>query len=141
MLLLFQLPSNAHILCRNHFEWPTLDFNSKLKCGPMPNVMAAQPNIDGAFCESSVILLLVPCRKVWLMPAAGMPCSDTANIVERKTWMSREFCTCQNSVRDKSPRKCIRCVPAQEMAKYCAKFCWPAVSNITTVTKPRCETY
>ena len=29
----------------------------------MPNVMAAQPNIDGALCESSVIQFLVPRRK------------------------------------------------------------------------------
>jgi len=26
----------------------------KLECGPMPNVMAAQPNIGDAICESSV---------------------------------------------------------------------------------------
>jgi len=32
----------------------------------MPNVMAAQPNIGGALCESSVIPFLVPRRKVWL---------------------------------------------------------------------------
>ena len=41
----------------------------------MPNVMVAQPNIGGAFCESSVI----PCTiAVWLStPAAGVPCSKT----------------------------------------------------------------
>ena len=44
-----------------------------LECGPMPNVMAALPNIGGALCESSVIPFLVPCRKVWLTPAAGVP--------------------------------------------------------------------
>ena len=38
----------------------------KLECGPMPSVMAAQLNIGGAFCESAVIPLLVPRRKVWL---------------------------------------------------------------------------
>jgi len=32
----------------------------KLECGPMPNVMAAQPNIGGAVYESSVIPFLVP---------------------------------------------------------------------------------
>ena len=32
----------------------------KLECAPMPNVMAAQPNIGGALCESSVIPFLVP---------------------------------------------------------------------------------
>jgi len=42
----------------------------------MPNVMATLPNIGGALCESSVIIFLVPCRKVWLTPAAGLPCSN-----------------------------------------------------------------
>jgi len=35
----------------------------RLECGPMPN-------IDGALCKSSVILFLVPRRKVWLTAAA-----------------------------------------------------------------------
>jgi len=48
--------------------------------------MAAQPNIDGALYESSVISFLVPRRKVWLTPAAGVPCSNVANVGERKTW-------------------------------------------------------
>jgi len=51
----------------------------------MPNVMAALPNIGGALCESSVILFLVPRRKVWLTPAAGVLCSNSANIGEHKT--------------------------------------------------------
>jgi len=57
----------------------------------MPNVMAAQPNIGGNLYESSVIPFLVPRHKVWLMPAAGVPCSNAANIVERKTWTQSEF--------------------------------------------------
>jgi len=52
----------------------------------MPNVMAALPNIGDDLCESSVIPFLVPRRKVWLTPAAGVPCSNAANIGERKTW-------------------------------------------------------
>ena len=44
----------------------------QLECGPIPNVMAAPPNIGGALCESSVIPFLVPRRKVWLTPAAGV---------------------------------------------------------------------
>ena len=52
----------------------------------MPNVMATQLNIGGALCKSSVIPFLVPRRKVWLMRAAGVPCSNAANIEERKTW-------------------------------------------------------
>jgi len=51
----------------------------------MPNVMAAFPNI-GALCESSVTPFLVRRRKVWLTPAAGVPCSNAANIGEGKTW-------------------------------------------------------
>jgi len=34
----------------------------------MTNVMAAQPNIGGALCESSVIQFPIPCRKVRLHP-------------------------------------------------------------------------
>jgi len=73
----------------------------------MPNMMAAQPNIGGAVCESPVIPFLVPRRKVRLTPAAGVKCSNAANIGERKTWTQNEICTWQNSVRGKSCRKCI----------------------------------
>jgi len=52
----------------------------------MHNVMAAQPNISGAHCEISVISFLVLRRKVWLTPAAGVPCSNATNIGEHKTW-------------------------------------------------------
>jgi len=82
----------------------------------MPNVMATQPNIGGALCESPVIQFPVARRKVWLMPAAGVPCSNAANIGERKTWTRSEFCTWQNSVR---PRKSIKSnqiyLPTQNM--------------------------
>ena len=54
----------------------------------MPNVMAAQPNTGGALCESSVILFRVRRRKVLLMPTAREPCSNAANVGERKTWTS-----------------------------------------------------
>jgi len=76
-------------------------------CGPMPNVMAAQPNIGGTLCESSVIPFLVSRYKVWLTVAAPVSCSNAANIGERKTWMQSEFCVWQNSVRGQDPRKCI----------------------------------
>jgi len=58
----------------------------KLECGPMPNVTAAKPNIGGALCESSVIPFPVPGHKVWLTAAARLPCSNAANVGERKTW-------------------------------------------------------
>jgi len=57
----------------------------KLECWPMPNVMAAQSNIGGALCKSSVIPFLVPRHKVWLTAAARVPCSNAANIGEHKT--------------------------------------------------------
>ena len=63
----------------------------KLECGPMPNVMAALPNIAGALCKSSVIPFLVPRLKVWLTPAAGVPCSNAANVGELKTWTKVNF--------------------------------------------------
>ena len=39
----------------------------------------------------------IPCtsRKVWLTPAAGVPCSNSANVGERKTWTQSEFCIWQ----------------------------------------------
>jgi len=58
----------------------------KLECGPMPNVMAALPNIGGALCEISVIPFLVLRRKVWLMPDDGVLSSKAGNIEECKTW-------------------------------------------------------
>jgi len=96
---------------------------TELECGPMPNVMAAQPNISGALYENSVIPFLVPRHKVWLTAAARVSCSSAANIGERKTWAQSEFCSWQNSVRGKSPQKCTDSVPAQETAKHPAKFC------------------
>ena len=51
----------------------------------MLNVMAALPNVGGALRKSSIIPFLVPRRKVWLTPAAGVPCRNAANIEECKT--------------------------------------------------------
>jgi len=78
----------------------------------------------GAVCESSVISFRIPRRKVWLTPTARVPCSNTANIEERKIWTQSEFCTWQNSVRGHAAPKMyiIKNVPAQETAKHRAKF-------------------
>ena len=46
--------------------------------------MAAQANIGGALCENSLMPFLVAYRKVWLTSAAGVPCSDAANIGEHR---------------------------------------------------------
>jgi len=90
-------------------------------------------------CKSSVIPILVPRRKVWRRPAAGVPCSNAANIRERKTWTQSEYCTWQNSVRGQKPPKCIYSVPAQETTKDRAKFGWLPVSDVAAVTNPRSE--
>jgi len=77
-----------HIMCRSMADIQTTTAEirrgkKELERGPMPNVRdgryGAQP-IGGAVCNSSVIQFLVPRRKIWLMPAAGVPCSIAANI-------------------------------------------------------------
>ena len=51
------------VIARQKAEWTDFEFNevpitkhtdkpTKLECGPMPNVMVALPNIDGAFCST-----------------------------------------------------------------------------------------
>jgi len=42
----------------------------ELECGPMPNVMAALPNVDASSVQR---------RKVWLTPTNRVPCSNAAN--------------------------------------------------------------
>jgi len=69
----------------------------------MPNVVATQPSIAGAVCESSVIPFLVRRRKVWLMPTGQMPCSNAANIGERKTWTQSDVCTWLTSLCGQKP--------------------------------------
>ena len=98
----------------------------------MPNVMAALPIIGGALCSTP--------RKVCLTPTTRVPCSNAANIGQRKTWTQSEFCTWQNSVTGQEPPKMYYSVPAQETAKHCAKFGWLPLSDVAAVTKPRRET-
>jgi len=100
----------------------------------MPNVMDAQPNIGGALCESSVIPFLVPRRKVWLTPAAGVPCSNDANIEDHKNWTQSDFfAPGKIPSGGESPRKCIYNVSAQETAKHHAKFGWLQLSDLAAV--------
>jgi len=77
----------------------------KLECGPMPNVIAAQPNIGGALCGSSVIRFLVRRCKLLLTPTARVPCSNDANIGEHKTWTQSEFYILQISIMGQELRK------------------------------------
>jgi len=82
--------------------------NSKLECGPMPNMIAAQPNIGGALCESSVIFqslyhaakfgwrLLLECRAVTL------PIQENARLGRKVNFVAGKIPSA-----GKSPRKCI----------------------------------
>jgi len=63
--------------------------------------MVAQPNIGGT---SATVPFLVPRRKVWLTPAAGVPRINAANIGERKTWTQSEFAHGKIPTGGKSPR-------------------------------------
>ena len=103
------------------------------ECGPMPNVLAAQPNIGGALCERSVIPFLVPRGKVWLTPAAGVPCSNAANIGERKTGTQSEFCSRHNSVRGQEPlKKYIQCNQPRRRQTSCKVW-------LTSTERCRCS--
>ena len=67
----------------------------------MLNVMAAQPNIGGALCESSVIQFPVPRGKVWLTAAARVPLSNAT--LGRKV----NFAAGKILLGGKSSQKCI----------------------------------
>jgi len=54
-----------------HFGADKMKLNSKLECRPMPNVMAALPNIGGALCSTPKV-----CRAV--TSPIYLSCEDTA---------------------------------------------------------------
>jgi len=104
-------------------------------------MMAAQLNIGGALCESSVIPFLVPCRKVWLTPllechAVTLPIQENARLGRKVNFTCGKFLS-----GVKSPQKCIYSVAAQETAKHRSKFGWPPVNDVAAVKKPRRETH
>ena len=107
----------------------------------MPNVMAAQPNIGSALCESSVIPFLVyhaakfGCRPLPECRSVTLPIYENARL-ERKV----NFARGNIPSLGKSPPKCIYSLPAHETAKDRAKFGWPTVSDVAAVMKPRRKT-
>ena len=107
-------------------EWPSygagLTVHCQLECGPMPNLMAAQPHISGALRESSVKQFLVPRRKVWLTPllecrAVTLPISQNARLGRKVNFARGKIPS-----RGKRSRKCMYSVPGQETTKHSAKF-------------------
>jgi len=85
----------------------------------MPNVMAAQPNIGGAVCESSVIPFIVSRRKVWQTPQ--LECRAVTLIIWENARLGRKvnFARGEMSSGGKSPRKCIYSAIAQETERSC----------------------
>jgi len=77
----------------------------KLKCGPMPNVMAAMPNKGGTLCSAPQSLPDA---------AAAVPCSNAPNIGECKTWTQSELCSWQISLRGQEPPRCIYSVSTKK---------------------------
>jgi len=101
--------------CPEEYRWlPLRKFRNSIPC-TMPQHSGWRP--------------LLECRAV------------TLPIYENAT-LGRKVNTAAGKIplRGKSPQKCIYSVPAQEMAKHRAKFCWPLVSDVAVVTKPRRET-
>ena len=119
--------------------FPALLYQMQLECGPMPNVMAAQPNVGGPLCKSCVFPFLVPCRKVWMTPAAGVLCSNAASVGNARLGRKVNFAPGKVPSGGKSrPRKCIYSVAAQETAKHRVKFGWLPLScsNEVKMRKP-----
>jgi len=87
-----------------------------------------QPNIGGALCENSEFHSLYHAT-VWLTAAARVPCSTAANIGERKTRTQSEFCSRQNSVGARTPKKCTSPGDGQTSCKVL----------LTSVERRRCS--
>ena len=126
---------------RINLEWQrmTISICQREKKNKNWNVSNAQH--DGCHAKYRWHPLLNAAKFSWhVTPTAWVPCSNAANIGECKTWMQSEFCTWQNSVGGQEPWKCTYSVPAQEMAKHRAKFGWPPLSDVGSVTTQRRET-
>ena len=108
----------------------------------MPNVMASLPNMGGALCESSVIPFLVAYHAVKFGWRSLLACRAVTLPIYENTRLGRKvnFAPGRIMSKGKNPRKCICRVPAQETAKYLAKFGWPPVSDVAAVTNLRRET-
>jgi len=105
----------------------------------MPNVMAAQAKIGGALYESYVISFhslyhaakfdchpLLECLRVTL------PIYENARLGCKVNFAAGKL-----PPGNKSLRKCMHNVPAQETAKHRARFGWPAVNDVVAATKSR----
>jgi len=61
-----------------------------------------------------------------------VPCSNAANIGERKTWTQSEFCTWQNSVTGQEPPKMYKCTSSRDGQTPCKVW-------LASVERRRCS--
>jgi len=92
-------------------------------------MMAAQPNIGGALCGSSVILQC----KCWMMPAARVPCSNAANIREHKIGRKVNFAPGKIPSGGNSFRKCIYTVSQKKRPTLTTCYNFYIHSSIATI--------
>jgi len=113
-----------------------LKSNDELECGPMPNVIAALPNIGGALCKSSIIPFLVPRHKVWWCPL--LECHAVTLPIQANTRLGHKV----NFARGKIPLgarspKNVCSVAAQETYKvWLASGEWRRCSNEANTWNP-----
>jgi len=91
-------------------------------------------HISGAVCESSIIPFLVPHHKVCLKTSAQCHAATLPKYKNSRLGCKVNFAPGKIPSGDKSSRKCIYTVPAQEMAKHRAKSGWLLLSNVGAVT-------
>jgi len=82
-----------YIMIRQMFNCDKTRMWANAQCDGHPAKYRWHPLLNAAVC---------------LMPTTRVPCSNGANIGERKTWTQSEFCTWQNSVMgQESPKMYI----------------------------------
>jgi len=76
----------------------------------------------------------IPCTMAQSLADArcyGVPCSNAANIGERKTWTYKVNFALGNSVCGQNPQKCIQCTSAGDGQTFCKV--WLAAGELATL--------
>jgi len=105
----------------------------------LPSEYRWHPLLKMLRSESSVILFLVPCHKVWLMPTARVPCSNAANEENARIGHKVNFAPGRIPLGGKSPQNMYIWCTNPTDGKHHAEFGWPPLNDIGAVTKPRRE--
>jgi len=96
--------------------------------------MAAQSNIGGALCESSVIRFCTTPQRL-----AEAHCRAVTLPIYENAGLGRKVNFARSRIPSgaKAPKKRTYSVPAQETVKDRAKFGWPPVSDVAAVKTRR----